>query len=65
MGTEAAVGLLLALLDRAATWGTIIQNARNEGRPVSEAEVDAFVAQADQSDTALQAAIEKAKAEGR
>lgn len=65
MGTEAAVGLLLALIDRVAQWSAVVQNARNEGRPVSEAEVDAFVAQAEASDVSLQAAIAKAKAEGR
>lgn len=65
MGEAAAVTLLLGLLDRAAQWGAIVQKARSEGRPVSEAEVDAFVALADESDMKLQAAIDAAKAAGR
>lgn len=65
MEATAAISLLLALLDRAAQWGAVIQNARDEGRPVSQAEVDAFVAQATDSDAKLQAAIEKARSEGR
>jgi len=65
METEAAIGLLLSLLDRAAQWGAVVQKARSEGRTISDAEVNSFVALADESDLKLQAAIKAAKAEGR
>lgn len=64
MGT-AEVQILLALLDRATQWGTVIAQARAEGRPVSEAEVDAFFAIDDAAAKRLDDAIAKAKAEGR
>jgi hypothetical protein len=61
----ADVGILLALLDRATQWGSVIAQARAEGRPVSAAEVDAFFAADDAADKRLQEAIAKARAEGR
>jgi len=62
---SAEVTILLALLDRAASWGAVVAQARAEGRPVSEAEIVGFFAADDEADKRLQAAIEKAKAEGR
>lgn len=61
----AAVTILLQLLDRATQWGTVIAQARTEGRPVSPAEIDAFFAADDAADKRLQEAIDRAKAEGR
>jgi hypothetical protein len=61
----AEIQILLTLLDRAASWGTVVAQARAEGRPVSEAEITAFFAADDAADKRLQDAIAKAKAEGR
>lgn len=59
------ITILLALLDRASQWAIIVNQARNEGRAVSEAEIDSFMDRAAESDVELQAAIDKARAEGR
>lgn len=61
----ADITILLALFDRATQWATVIAKARAEGRPVSEAEIDAFFASDDAADQRLTEAIAKAKAEGR
>lgn len=65
MGAAAGIEILLSLLDRAATWGAVVQKARLENRNISEAEIDSFFAADDEADKRLQAAIDKAKAEGR
>jgi len=65
MAPELAITLLLGLLDRAASWGAIIAKAQAEGRPLTDAEVDTFVDADDASKAALEAAIAKAKSEGR
>lgn len=59
------ITILLALLDRASQWAIIVNQARKDGRAVSEAEIDAFMDRAAESDVELQAAIDKARAEGR
>jgi hypothetical protein len=61
----AAVTILLQLLDRATAWGSVIAQARAEGRPVSPAEIDGFFAADDAADKRLAEAIAKARAEGR
>lgn len=65
MGAAAGIEILLSLLDRAAAWSVIVQKARLEDRNITEAEIDAFFAADDAADKRLQAAIDKAKAEGR
>jgi hypothetical protein len=64
MEVAAAVDILLSIIDHAAQWSAVIQKARSEGRSLTEAEVDGFVAQAAASETNLQAAIDKARAGG-
>lgn len=59
------ITILLALLDRASQWAAIVQQARSEGRAVSNKEIDDFMYRAAESDVELQAAIDKARAEGR
>jgi hypothetical protein len=63
MGPE--ISIILALLDRAIQWGAVVKKAHDEGRRVSEAEIDAFVAQDNDADQRLQDAITRARAEGR
>lgn len=62
---SAEVSILLALLDRVTQWGTVIAQARAEGRQISDAEIDAFFAADDAARKRLDDAIAKAKAEGR
>jgi hypothetical protein len=64
---DAATGLtlLLQLLDRSAAWAAVVRQAQMEGRPISEAEIEAFAVSAKQSEDDLAAAIDKARAEGR
>jgi hypothetical protein len=61
MGTDMAITLLLGLLDRAAAWGAVISKARDEGRELTEAEVDAFASADDAAKEALEEAIRKAR----
>lgn len=61
MGVEAAITLLLGLLDRASQIGTLISSARAEGRDVTPAELDALVAADQLARQALVDAIAKAK----
>lgn len=65
MDPLALVTLLLGLLDRAAAVGTLISNARNEGRDVTLAELEALSDADDKARADLVAAIAQAKAEGR
>ncbi len=62
MGTAAiAVQLLLGLLDRASAIGTLISKAQTEKRDITQAELDALVAEDDVAKKALQDAIARAK----
>jgi hypothetical protein len=62
MGNAAIlVDLLLGLLDRANAIGALISKAKAEGRDVTDAELDALVAQDDAARAALVAAIAKAR----
>jgi hypothetical protein len=65
MNAAAGIEILLSLLDRAATWGAVVQKARMENRAITEAEIDAFFAADDAADKRLADAIARAKAEGR
>lgn len=54
--------MLLSALDRAAAIGATLKKAQEEGRDVTEAELDAAQAADDAAAAALDAAIAKAKA---
>lgn len=64
MGVEAAITLVLGLLDRAQAIGAMISRAQAEKRDITPAELDAVVAQDDTARATLQAAIDKARAGG-
>lgn len=61
MGAAAAIQLLLGLLDRAAAIGQLLGKAKAENRDITEAELDALVADDDKARAALKAAIDKAR----
>lgn len=65
MDPVAGISILLTLLDRASQWGAIVKQAQDEGREITEEEIDAFAESAAVSDAELAAAIAKARAEGR
>lgn len=56
-GTETAVALMLAFVNQAAAIGTLINNARAEGRDVSITELDTLAANDDAVRAALNAEI--------
>jgi len=58
------INLLLGLLDRASTIGALFAKAQSEGRDITDAELDALVADDDAARAALDAAIAKARAGG-
>jgi hypothetical protein len=60
-----AIQLLTALMDRAGAIGALIKNAVSEGRDISTAELDQLARDDDAARTNLEAAIAKARAEGR
>lgn len=61
MNIETALSLLIQLLSQADAISRLIQAARNEGRDLSDAELDALVAQDDVARQALVDAIARAK----
>lgn len=63
MGTEAAIGLLLGLLDRAAAFGAILAKARAEGRDITGLELAAFAEADDLARRSLVEAIAKRRAD--
>lgn len=66
MGVNVAISLVLALIDRASTISAMIQSAQAAGRTtLTDAEWQSITDADDAASTALQAAIVKAKAEGR
>lgn len=66
MGIDAAMALLLALLNNSAQISAMIQKARGEGRDELTAEEWGLILSHDETARAAQvAALEKAKAEGR
>jgi ABC-type transporter Mla MlaB component len=66
MGVDAAITLVLALLDRAAAISALIQSAQAAGRTaLTTAEWQTITAADDAAMAALKAAIAKAQAEGR
>jgi hypothetical protein len=65
MGSTAALEVLALLLTKGMEFSQVMLKARAEGREVSEDEIDAFRASLMSSDAELEAAIAKAKSEGR
>jgi hypothetical protein len=65
MGSLAAINLVLALLAEGGPVSALIDKARAEGRQISKTEWDALFANDDAAMSDLDAAIAKAKAEGR
>lgn len=66
MGIDAALGLLIALLNNAAAISALIAQAKAEGRDtLSEGEWSQIASADDKSRADLVAAIAKAQAEGR
>ena len=63
MGPEILV--LLSLLDRAAKWAELIQQARAEDREITVEEIEDFRSRDDVADQQLVEAIAAAKAAGR
>lgn len=64
MGADVIITLLFGLLDRAQSYATLIAKAKAENRDVTEAEVDAAIAEYDSSRASLVAAIARARAAG-
>ena len=62
MSIETALSLLISLLSQADAIGRLIQTARNEGRDISEAEIDNLVMADDAAREALLDAIARARA---
>lgn len=62
MGADIIITLIFGLLDRAQAYATLIAKAKAENRDVTEAEVDAAVAEYDASRASLVAAIARARA---
>lgn len=62
MGIDVAITLLLGLIDRATTIGTLIQKAQSEKRDLTAAEIDQLAALDDVARKALDEAIAKARA---
>lgn len=60
-----ATALLVQLLTQATALGNLIRQAQAEGRDITQAELDTLAAGDDAARTALDAAIERAKAAGR
>lgn len=66
MDLVSAINLLLALTNQAGKVSALIRQARAEGRgSLTDAEVDDLVAETGVARSELEAAIERARAEGR
>lgn len=61
-GIELAITLALGLLDRAAAYSLLINQARSEGRDVSDAELDELALDDDFARKELEGAIAKRRA---
>lgn len=60
-----ATALLVQLLTQATALGNLIRTAQAEGRDITDAELDTLAAGDDRARAGLEAAIARAKAEGR
>jgi RNA:NAD 2'-phosphotransferase (TPT1/KptA family) len=65
MDQLALVTLLLGIIERAAAVGSLINTARAQGRDISLEELEALTDADDKARSELQAAIARAKSEGR
>ncbi len=65
MDALTAISLLTQLLAQATVLGNLIRTAQAEGRDITAAELDTLAAGDDVARGALEAAIARAKAEGR
>lgn len=65
MDALTAITLLTQLLSQATTLGNLIRTAQAEGREITPAELDTLAAGDDAARAALEAAIARAKREGR
>jgi len=63
MNAALAIQLLLGLLDRASAIGDLLKKAKDEGRDLTEAEIDKLVEEDDAAKEALEEAIAKARGE--
>jgi len=61
-GADIALTLLISALNHASEIGALIQKARDEGRDVTDAELDGLRAKDDQAKADLTVAIAKARA---
>jgi hypothetical protein len=62
--TLLATSMLLSALDRATSIGLALKKAQDEGRDITDAELDAAVAADDKAKAELDAAIATARASG-
>lgn len=65
MDALTAITLLTQLLAQATALGNLIRTAQTEGRDITPAELDTLAAGDDLARAALEAAIARAKIEGR
>jgi hypothetical protein len=65
MGTTAAIEVLAIMLTKSLEFSQVMLKAQAEGREITAEEIETFRASLMDSDTALEAAIAKAKGEGR
>lgn len=64
-GAVIAMDVVFGLLDRAMAYAAVVNKAKSENRDVSSEELDALAAADDVAKAKLDAAIAKARAEGR
>jgi hypothetical protein len=65
MGVAEGINLVLLLLEKATTMAAALSKAHAEGRDLTEAEVDTFVAADDAARDKLNEAIKNARSQGR
>jgi len=65
MGTTAAIEVLALMLTKSLEFSQVMLKAQAEGRDITAEEVETFRASLMDSDSTLEAAIAKAKGEGR
>lgn len=65
MNALQATALLLQLLQQATTLGNLLRTSQAEGRDITSAELDTLVSNDETARAALDAAIARARADGR
>ena len=63
MNSAIAIDLLLNLLDRAAAYGALVSQAKNEGRDITDAELDGLATEDDVARKELEEAIKKRRSD--